>query len=122
MVFGTPYEYVKQVGSDYGGTKVGMAIRWPKGGVPADSEPRPQFHFVSDVAPTILEAIGLPEPRMVNGTPQRPMDGLSMSYTFQNASAPERRKTQYLENSAIGASITRAGWLEPSTGHLGNRG
>jgi len=110
LVFGTPYEYVKQVGSDYGGTKVGMAIRWPQGGVPSDSEPRPQFHFVTDVAPTILEAIGLPEPKMVNGTPQRPMDGVSMSYTFRDASAEERRKTQYLENFGNRA-IYHEGWL-----------
>lgn len=110
QVFSSPFEYVKQVASDYGGSKVGMAIRWPKGGVPADSKPRSQFHFVSDVAPTILEAVGLPEPKMVNGTPQRPMDGVSMSYTFKDASADERRKTQYLENFG-NRGIYHEGWL-----------
>jgi arylsulfatase A-like enzyme len=110
FAFSTPFEYVKQVGSDFGGTKVGMAIRWPQGGVPADDRPRSQFHFVSDVAPTILEAVGLPEPKVVNGTPQRPMDGISMSYTFRHALAEERRKTQYLENFG-NRGIYHEGWL-----------
>jgi arylsulfatase A-like enzyme len=110
QVFGTPYEYVKQVASDFGGTKVGMAIRWPQGGVPGNGELRPQFHHVVDVAPTILEAIGLPEPKSVHGTLQRPMDGVSMTYTFQDAGAAERHTTQYFEMFGNRA-VYHEGWL-----------
>ena len=121
QVFGTPFEYVKQVASDYGGTKVGMAIRWPQGGVPGNGEVRPQFHHVVDVAPTILEAVGLPEPKIVNGTPQRPMDGVSMIYTFKDASAAERHTTQYFEMFGNRA-IYHDGWLaRTSIGRHGSR-
>jgi len=96
VAFDTPYQWTKQVASDYGGTKVGMAIRWPKG-IKARNEMRTQFTHVIDVAPTILEAAGLPEPKEVNGTPQRPMDGVSMVYTFEDAKAKERHVTQYFE-------------------------
>lgn len=110
MVFNTPYEYVKQMASDFGGTKVGMAIRWPAGGVPEDGSVRPQFAHVIDVAPTILQAAGLPEPRMVNGTPQRPMDGIGLSYLFADPAAPERHVTQYFEMFGNKA-IYHDGWL-----------
>ena len=110
QVFSTPYEYVKQVASDFGGTKVGMAIRWPQGGVPGNGGLRSQFHHVVDVAPTILEAVGLPEPKKVNGTPQRPMDGVSMTYTFKDANAAERHTTQYFEMFGNRA-IYHNGWL-----------
>jgi arylsulfatase len=96
VAFDTPYKWTKQVCSDYGGTKVGMAIHWPKG-IEAKGELRSQFGHVIDVAPTVLEAAGLPEPKMVNGTPQRPMDGISMVYTFADAEAPDRHTTQYFE-------------------------
>ncbi len=96
VAFDTPYQWTKQVASDHGGTKVGMAIRWPKG-IQAKGELRTQFHHVIDVAPTILEAAGLPEPKVVNGTPQHPMDGVSMVYTFDDAKAKDRHATQYFE-------------------------
>ena len=92
----TPYTWTKQVASDPGGTKVGMAIRWPQG-IKAKGELRTQFSHVIDVAPTILEAAGLPEPKVVNGIKQRPMDGVSMVYTFEDAKAKERHTTQYFE-------------------------
>ena len=92
----TPYQWTKQVASDPGGTKVGMAVYWPKG-IKGKGELRTQFHHVIDVAPTILEAAGLPEPKVVNGTPQRPMDGVSMVYSFNNAKAKDRHTTQYFE-------------------------
>ncbi|MFO7708277.1 MAG: arylsulfatase [Desulfobacterales bacterium] len=92
----TPYQWTKQVASDHGGTKVGMAIRWPNG-FKAKGELRTQFHHVIDVAPTILAAAGLPEPKVVNGVPQRPMDGVSMAYTFEDAKAKDRHTTQYFE-------------------------
>jgi arylsulfatase A-like enzyme len=110
QLFNTPYEYVKQVASDYGGTKVGMAISWPKGGVPANGGLRKQFAHVIDVAPTILEAVGLPEPNTVNGTKQRPMDGISMAYTFKDADAVGRHQTQYFEMFGNRA-IYHNGWL-----------
>lgn len=105
----TPYQWTKQVGSDFGGTKVGMTIHWPKG-IKARGELRTQFHHVIDVAPTILEAAGLPEPRVVNGFPQRPMDGVSMTYTFDDARAGERHVTQYFEMFGNRA-IYHDGWL-----------
>lgn len=110
QLFNTPYEYVKQVASDYGGTKVGMAISWPKGGVPVNGGLRRQFTHVIDIAPTILEAVGLPEPVSVNGNKQRPMDGVSMAYTFKDANAAGRHETQYFEMFGNRA-IYHNGWL-----------
>ncbi len=85
VMFDTPYKWTKQMGSDYGGTKVGMAVYWPKG-IKSKGEFRTQFHHVIDVAPTILEAAGLPEPVEVNGIKQVPMNGTSMLYSFNDAS------------------------------------
>jgi arylsulfatase A-like enzyme len=96
VAFDTPYKWTKQVASDHGGTKVGMAVHWPRG-IESRGEMRTQFHHVIDVAPTILEAAGLPEPTVVNGTPQRPMDGVSMVYSFDDADARDRHTTQYFE-------------------------
>jgi arylsulfatase len=118
VMFDAPYKWTKQMGSDHGGTKVGMTIRWPKG-IKAKGELRPQFSHVIDVAPTILEAAGLPEPKIINGIEQRPMDGISMAYTFEDANAKERHTTQYFEmfgNRAIyhegwyARTIHRAPW------------
>ncbi|MCU0305290.1 MAG: arylsulfatase [Thermoanaerobaculales bacterium] len=108
VAFDTPYKWTKQMGSDYGGTKVGMAVHWPKGVTGRGL--RSQFHHVIDVAPTILEAAGLPEPRVVNGVPQRPMDGVSMVYSFNDASAADRHLTQYFEMFGNRA-IYQDGWL-----------
>jgi arylsulfatase A-like enzyme len=96
VMFDTPYTWTKQVASDPGGTKVGMVVHWPKG-IRAKGELRTQFHHVIDVAPTILDAARLPEPTMVNGVKQRPMDGVSMAYSFEDAAAKDRRTTQYFE-------------------------
>jgi arylsulfatase A-like enzyme len=105
----TPYQWTKQVASDPGGTKVGMAIHWPKG-IKPKGELRTQFHHVIDVAPTILEAAGLPEPTMVNGVKQRPMDGVSMVYSFDNARAKDTHVTQYFEMFGNRA-IYHEGWF-----------
>ena len=105
----TPYQWTKQVASDHGGTKVGMAVRWPKG-IKTKGELRNQFHHVIDVAPTILETTGLPEPKVVNGIKQRPMDGVSMAYSFDDAKAKDRHTTQYFEMFGNRA-IYHDGWL-----------
>jgi len=97
QVFNAPFGYTKQLASDFGGTRVGMAVRWPEGGVPQGGGYRGQFTHVIDITPTILEATGLPAPTMVNGTAQRPMDGISMAYAFTDADAPQRHITQYFE-------------------------
>jgi len=105
----TPFQWTKQVASDFGGTRVGMVAHWPKG-IKAKGEIRPQFSHVIDIAPTILEAAGLPEPKIVNGTRQVPMEGTSLVYTFDNAKAKERHTTQYFE--IIGnRAIYQDGWF-----------
>jgi arylsulfatase len=109
VMFDTPFQWTKQMASDHGGTKVGMAIRWPKG-IKSKGELRTQFHHVIDVAPTILEAARLPEPKVVNGTPQRPMDGVSMAYSFDDAGAKDRHVTQYFEMFGNRA-IYHEGWF-----------
>ncbi len=109
-----------------------MVVHWPKG-IKAKGEVRSQWHHVIDIAPTILEAAGLPEPKVVNGIPQTPIEGVSMLYTFNDAKAKDRHLTQYFEifgNRAIyhdgwlAGTVHRAPW-EPKPraaargGHLG---
>jgi arylsulfatase A-like enzyme len=109
VALNTPYQWTKQVASDHGGTKVGMAVHWPRG-IKSKGELRTQFHHVIDVPPTILEAAGLPEPKEVNGVAQRPMDGVSMAYSFDDANAKGRRTTQYFEMFGNRA-IYHDGWF-----------
>jgi arylsulfatase A-like enzyme len=92
----TPYQWTKQVASHWGGTRNAMIVHWPKG-IKAKGEIRNQFHHVIDVAPTILECAQLPEPVMVNGVGQVPMQGVSIAYSFEEPKAPERHETQYFE-------------------------
>jgi len=91
-----PFQWTKQIASHYGGTRNGLIVHWPDG-IKARGEIRTQWHHVIDVTPTILEIIGLPEPVTVNGVPQRPIEGVSMKYTFDDAKAPSRRTQQYFE-------------------------
>jgi arylsulfatase len=105
----TPFEWTKQVASSYGGTRNGMVVHWPKG-FTAKGELRSQWHHVVDIAPTILEAAGLPEPKSVNGTAQTPIEGVSMVYTFADTKAPSRHTTQYFEIFGNRA-IYNDGWL-----------
>lgn len=92
----TPYQWTKQVASHWGGTRNGTIVRWPAH-INARGELRTQFHHVIDIAPTILEAAGLPHPISVHGVAQKPMEGVSMLYSFDDAKAPERHETQYFE-------------------------
>jgi arylsulfatase A-like enzyme len=91
-----PYQWSKQVASHWGGTRNGTILHWPKG-IKSKGEVRSQFCHVIDVAPTILEVAGLPEPISVNGRQQDPIEGMSMVYSFDDAQAPERHETQYFE-------------------------
>jgi arylsulfatase len=92
----TPYQWTKQVASHWGGTRNGTIVSWPKG-IKAKGELRSQFSHVIDVAPTILEAAGIPEPVSVEGIQQDPIEGVSMLYAFNDTKAPERHETQYFE-------------------------
>jgi arylsulfatase len=105
----TPFTWTKQVASNFGGTRNGMVVCWPEG-IQAHGEVRSQFHHVIDVAPTIYEATGVPAPKMVNGIEQRPIEGVSMVYTFNNATAPDAHKTQYFEMMGNRA-IYHDGWF-----------
>ena len=99
----TPFQWTKQVASHFGGTRNGMVISWPAG-IAARGEIRSQFSHVIDIVPTILEAAKLPQPVSVNGVDQTPIQGISLVYTFDDAKAESRRKTQYFEifgNSGI---------------------
>jgi arylsulfatase A-like enzyme len=92
----TPYQWTKQVASHFGGTRNGTIVHWPNG-FPGKGEIRTQFHHVIDIAPTLLEAAGIPEPLSVNGVQQMPIQGVSMLYTFGDPAAAERHETQYFE-------------------------
>ena len=85
-----------------------MVVHWPNG-IQAKGEVRNQFHHVIDVAPTVLEAAGLPQPVMVNGVQQKPYEGVSMSYSFDDPQAPDRHETQYFE-MYVNRGIYHKGW------------
>lgn len=105
----TPFTWTKQVASNFGGTRNGLVVHWPAG-IKTKSEVRSQFHHVIDIAPTIYEAAGIPAPKSVNGIAQRPMEGVSMKYSFDDAGAADTRKTQYFE--MIGnRAIYHDGWF-----------
>lgn len=113
--FDTPFKYTKQIASHFGGTRQGMAISWPArikdaGGI------RGQFHHIIDIVPTILEATGISAPQMVDGIKQKPIEGVSMAYTFDkaNVNAPSKRKTQYFEMIA-NRGIYNDGWYANTT-------
>ena len=97
-----------QVASHFGGSRNGTIVHWPHG-IAAKGEVRNQFHHVIDVAATVLDVIGLPEPTFVNGVEQLPLHGVSMAYLFDDAGAAERRETQYFEMVSI-RGIYHRGW------------
>ena len=104
----TPYQWTKQVASHWGGTRNGTIVHWP-GGIKAKGEVRTQFHHVIDIAATVLDAAGLPEPTFVHGVQQMPLHGVSMAYSFDDAAAAERRETQYFE-MFCNRGIYHKGW------------
>jgi hypothetical protein len=125
----TPFQWTKQIASHFGGTRNPMVISWPakikeKGGI------RNQFHHVTDIMPTILEVAGLQAPDSLNGVPQKPIEGISMAYTFNEANAPDRRKSQIFElvsnramyqNGWIASSIAYLPWTATRTGYDPNK-
>jgi arylsulfatase len=113
--FDTPFKWTKQVASHFGGTRQGMVIAWPNRIKDAGAI-RHQFHHMIDIVPTILEATGIPAPVMVNGVAQKPIEGVSMDYTFDkaNADAPSKRNTQYFEMFG-NRGIYNEGWYACTT-------
>ncbi len=105
----TPFQWTKQVASHFGGTRNGMVLHWPKG-IKSKGEVRSQFHHVIDVAPTVLDAAQIPEPKKVNGVVQRSMDGVSMLYSADAPKAADRRTTQYFEMFG-NRGIYHEGWV-----------
>ncbi|ULK94953.1 arylsulfatase [Bradyrhizobium sp. I71] len=112
---GTPFKWVKQVPSHFGGTAQGMVMSWP-GHINDPGGIRSQFHHVIDIVPTILEATGIPQPDMINGIKQIPVEGVSMKYTWDkaNAKAPSQHTTQYFEMLGNRA-IYQDGWVAATT-------
>jgi arylsulfatase A-like enzyme len=113
--FDTPFKWTKQVASHFGGTRQGMVISWP-GHIKDVGGIRTQFHHMIDIVPTVLEATGIQAPATVNGIAQKPIEGVSMAYTFDqaNASAPSKRDTQYFEMFA-NRGIYHDGWYACTT-------
>lgn len=104
----TPYQWTKQVASHWGGTRNGTIVHWPRG-IKAKGQLRSQFHHVIDVAPTILEAARLPHPTLVNGAAQKPLEGFSMAYSFDDAKAADTHETQYFE-MFVNRGVYHKGW------------
>jgi len=109
--FDTPFKWTKQIASYFGGTRQGMAISWP-GHIKDLGGLRSQFHHIIDIVPTILEVAGIQAPATVNGIAQKPIEGISMAYTFDsaNATAPSKRDTQYFEMFGNRA-LYNDGWI-----------
>ncbi|MDP1667340.1 MAG: arylsulfatase [Methylobacter sp.] len=104
-----PFTWTKQVASNFGGTRNGMVVHWPAG-IKTKNEVRSQFHHVVDIAPTIYQAVGIPAPQSVDGIAQKPLEGVSMNYSFDNAGAPDTHKTQYFE-MAGNRALYHDGWF-----------
>ncbi|MGE4430399.1 MAG: arylsulfatase [Sphingobium sp.] len=105
----TPFPWYKQVASHAGGTRNGLVISWP-GHLTAPEQVRSQYHYVTDIMPTILSAAKVPVPAEVNGVTQKPLDGISMTYSFTQPSAPSERRVQVLEMME-NVGIYKDGWM-----------
>ena len=109
----TPFQWTKQIGSHLGGMRNGMVVSWPER-IKAQGEVRSQFHHVSDIAPTLLEAAGLKPPAMVDGIVQQKIDGVSLAYSWESAKAPDRRTSQMFELNG-NAAMYKDGWIASTT-------
>ncbi len=110
----SPFRYTKLIAGDFGGTRTPMVISWPQR-IEHDATPRQQFHHVNDVAPTLYEILGIQPPEVVDGHRQDPIDGTSFAYTFDSASVPEQKTTQYFE--IMGSrGIYHEGWYAGTFG------
>ncbi len=105
---GTPFRYTKLIASHFGGTRNPLVVSWPAR-IKPDETRRSQFHHVNDIAPTIYEVLGITPPKVVDGFPQDPIDGVSLAYTFADAKAPGRKRTQYFDNNGS-RGIYHDGW------------
>jgi len=112
----SPFHHTKLVASHFGGTRNPMAISWPAR-IKPDRTPRSQFHHVNDVVPTIYEILGIQAPRVVDGFKQDPIDGVSMAYSFGDANAPGRKRTQYFDNNGS-RGVYEDGWFASTFGPL----
>ena len=111
--FDTPFQWTKRYASHFGGVRNGMVISWPRR-IKDVGALREQFHYVTDIMPTILEAAGVPAPDMIDGAKQLPVDGISMAYTWDDAKAPTRRVTQLFEMFG-NRGIYHDGWMASTT-------
>ena len=113
--FDTPFQWTKQVASHFGGTSQGVCMSWP-GHIKDLGGIRRQFHHVIDIVPTILEVTGIAAPDTIDGIKQKPIEGVSMTYTWDkaNASAPTKHTTQYFEMLGNRA-IYHEGWVAATT-------
>ena len=112
----TPFRYTKLIASHFGGTRNPMVISWAQG-IKPDQTPRPQFHHVNDIAPTLYDILQITPPKVVDGFPQDPIDGVSMTYTFKDAKAPGQKKVQYFDNNGS-RGIYVDGWFASTFGPL----
>lgn len=112
----TPFKATKLVASHFGGTRNPLVISWPKG-IRADSKIRAQFHHVNDITPTIYDVLGITAPKLVNGFPQMPLDGISMKYSFSEPESEGRKKVQFFDNNGS-RGIYNDGWYACTFGPL----
>ena len=112
----TPFQYTKLIASHFGGTRNPLAISWPAT-IKPDKTPRPQFHHVNDIAPTIYDILDINPPKVVDGFKQDPIDGVSMAYSFADAKAPGHKHTQYFDNNGS-RGVYQDGWFAGTFGPL----
>ncbi|MCX7097521.1 MAG: arylsulfatase [Methylococcales bacterium] len=112
----TPFQHTKLIASHFGGTRNPLAVSWPAR-IEADKTPRPQFHHVNDIAPTIYELLGIKPPQVVDGFKQDPIDGVSMAYSFNDAKAANHKHSQYFDNNGS-RGIYQEGWFASTFGPL----
>jgi arylsulfatase A-like enzyme len=113
---GTPFHHTKLIASQFGGTRNPLAVSWPAH-IKPDKAPRPQFHHVNDIAPTIYEILGIKPPKVIDGFKQDPIDGTSMVYTFADSKAPGRKHIQYFDNNGS-RGVYQDGWFASTFGPL----